>query len=346
MSLIKTVINDEEFTCDLEKISCRFLNKLTDDVAIKKFYNNFNEAYHDAKKGFIVGFIEFKSNFSKSQQYFLSKEIEIDDNILNDREIKIYLDETNSQHSVFLRRNFYEVFREFSFDLMKDCNYPTKLESTGINFMNPFFGSFGDGIRTSIAPTFIIVLLFLASSYETAMLFIEDRQSGIWNRSILLGVEISELIIAHAIMHLLFILLTIIEILVVGRIVLNLNFEGNYLLVLTFFIVSSLSGQFFGMYVSCVCNDIIKACLILTGVSQSTLLISGIFWPMEGMPQVLRYFSYILPFTTPSRSLQNIIMKGHNLRHFNVSLGLFSQILWILLFIILIKISLKTKKFT
>jgi ABC-2 family transporter protein len=180
------IYREEEYTCDLQKISCRFLKKLTNDFAIMKFYKNFDDAFKDVQTAELIGFIEFKSNFSKSQQYFLSKEVEIDENILDDREIKIYLDETNSQFSVFLKRNFYDIFKNYSVELMKECKYPLKLESTGINFMNPI--SFGDGIKKSIAPTFIIVLLFLISSYATVMLFIEDRQSGIWNRSILLGV--------------------------------------------------------------------------------------------------------------------------------------------------------------
>jgi hypothetical protein len=274
-SHLTAIYKEEEFTCDLHMISCRFLDQLTENIATKKFYKKFKDAYKDVRKGELIGIIEFSTNFSKSQQYFLSKEIEIDNEILNDREIKIYLDETNSQISLFLRRNFYDVFRNFSTGLMKDCKYPIKLESTGVDFINSVFGTFGDGIRTSIAPTFIIVLLFLISSYATVMLFIEDRQSGIWNRSILLGVEVGEMVAAHTIMHSMFIIFTIIQILIVNYFVLKLNLDGKYSIVLFFFLLSSFAGQFFGMFVSCVCNDILQAILILTGVSQSTLLISG-----------------------------------------------------------------------
>lgn len=39
------------------------------------------------------------------------------------------------------------------------------------------------------------------------------------------------------------------------------------------------------------------------------VLISGIFWPLEGVPKVLKYFGYALPFTFPSRAFMNIMFS-------------------------------------
>jgi hypothetical protein len=49
-SLITTYVHD--YTCDLHKVSCRFINQINDSVAIKHFYSTFDEAYADAKRSF------------------------------------------------------------------------------------------------------------------------------------------------------------------------------------------------------------------------------------------------------------------------------------------------------
>jgi ABC-type multidrug transport system permease subunit len=52
------------------------------------------------------------------------------------------------------------------------------------------------------------------------------------------------------------------------------------------------------------------------------------FWPLEGMPQIIRYFSYISPFTYPSISVRNIMTKGFGITHPTVYLGFLVVIAW------------------
>lgn len=63
-SLITIFSHDD--SCDLHKLSCRFITEITDEVAQQKFYNSFDEAYKDAKKGKIMGVIFFAKNFTEA----------------------------------------------------------------------------------------------------------------------------------------------------------------------------------------------------------------------------------------------------------------------------------------
>lgn len=51
--------------CDLHKVSCRFLNLVEDEIAIKVFYPTYEAAYADAKKGHVIGIIQFEANFTE-----------------------------------------------------------------------------------------------------------------------------------------------------------------------------------------------------------------------------------------------------------------------------------------
>lgn len=45
------------------------------------------------------------------------------------------------------------------------------------------------------------------------------------------------------------------------------------------------------------------------------------FWPLEGMPAILRYVSYMMPFTLPSISVRNIMAKGYSFFDESVLIG-------------------------
>jgi ABC-type polysaccharide/polyol phosphate export permease len=52
------------------------------------------------------------------------------------------------------------------------------------------------------------------------------------------------------------------------------------------------------------------------------------FWPLEGMPAILRYISYCMPFTLPSISVRNIMAKGYSFCDQTVLVGFGVVSLW------------------
>lgn len=52
------------------------------------------------------------------------------------------------------------------------------------------------------------------------------------------------------------------------------------------------------------------------------------FWPLEGMPAILRYISFMMPFTLPSISVRNILAKGYGLCEPTVLTGLAVVAIW------------------
>ena len=56
------------------------------------------------------------------------------------------------------------------------------------------------------------------------------------------------------------------------------------------------------------------------GSFYPNLLLSGIIWPLEGMPQVLRYLSYILPQTFACEAMRGILSRGWGLGWMQVQL--------------------------
>lgn len=70
------------------------------------------------------------------------------------------------------------------------------------------------------------------------------------------------------------------------------------------------------------------------------------FWPLEGMPAILRYVSYLMPFTLPSISVRNVMAKGYSFLEPSVLTGFGVVTIWTVLGVFLGLKTLQTKKYS
>lgn len=257
-----------DYTCQVNKISCRFINGLNDSVAIKKFYSNIDEALDDVKKGKIIGLIHFSTNFTSSMKP-LNEFEDYFDNYSSYGEIKISLDQSDRQITFFLKQRLYETFEQFIENLMTDCGKSRKVGSAPIQ-INTMFGSFKDEHRKSMTPGIIITLYFFLASMLTSTAFVSDRLDGIWNRVLLAGVEPAEILVSHVISSSFIMLLQSIEFLIVTTYIYELDNIGNGWMVVALILLTGLAAICYGLAVSIVADNFLTA----------TFLSSLIFYPM------------------------------------------------------------------
>lgn len=257
-----------DYTCRVNKISCRFINSLNDSIAIKKFYNNVDDAVDDVKRGRISGLIHFSKNFTSSIRPLNELE-EIFANYSSYGEIKVSLDQSDRQITFFLKQRLYETFEDFMENLMTDCGKARKVGSAPIQ-INTMFGNFKDEFRKSMTPGIIITIYFFLASMLTSTAFISDRLDGVWNRVLLAGVEQTEILLSHVISSSVIMLLQSVEFLIVTQYIYELENLGDGWTVIALIFLIGLSAICYGLAVSIVAND------FMTATFMSTL----IFYPM------------------------------------------------------------------
>jgi ABC-type multidrug transport system permease subunit len=98
-----------------------------------------------------------------------------------------------------------------------------------------------------------------------------------------------------------------------------------------------------GLFISIFCDSHTMANFMTTGSFYPMIILCGIFWPLEGMYDWLKWFAYFFPFTVPSISMRNILMKGWGLEHPEVLMGYGVVIVWIVTFFSLCLLGLKIK---
>lgn len=272
-SLITTFIHDD--TCDLHKVSCRFLNEINDDIAIKVFYPTFEEAYADARRGNIIGIIEFASNFTESLMEVHDLPGKADEVSRSNSKMKIYLDQTNQQLTFFLQRKLYDAFVRYSENMLIDCNLPRKLDSMPIDFRKPIYGTYDADFKQTMAPAMIMVMVFYIAAGLTVAIFIYDRKQGFWNRTLLAGVTTSEMMVAHIMIQSVILMIQLAEVIILVGLVFQTENHGSFLIVILILALLGWAGMFFGLLLSCICTDFMQANLVMTGISQPMIVLAG-----------------------------------------------------------------------
>lgn len=315
----------DQNNCHIHKSSCRFINQLNDSIAIKKFYNNYDDAFNDAKMGRIIGIIYFPSNFTI-------------------HEIQVYLDQTDRQITFILQRKLNNMFQNVMEQIMIDCGKSRRIGSIPIAF-ETIYGSFDDEMKRSMAPGIFITLYFFLAAMLTSSAFVNDRVDGIWDRTLLAGVRPIEILISHIITNMSIMCLQSIEFFIVSRYIYQMENRGNDITVGILIMLVGLTGIIYGLAVSILSKSFVVSQFLSTLIFYPMIIFCGIFWPLETIPWYFRYVAYLLPFTLPTISLRDILYKGYTIMKPSVLMGFATVILWIAFSLVICRIGLKCKKF-
>lgn len=274
-SLITHYVHD--YSCDLQMTSCRFINEISHEIGHKVFYKYYKDAFKDAKEGKLIAIIHIASNYTKSLQDSLSRNEDDDnddDSNLANREISVYVDQSNRQISYFFQRKLMDSYSSYTKKLMIDCEVSDKFMSMPIEFRDPIYGQFDANFKDSMGPPVITIVSFFAAS-ALALSILTDRKEGFWNRTLLAGVDVSEILLSYLIILSAFFLVQLLQ-LVVFVYFLAPN-AMNILPIIFQIILLGYCGIWHGLFLSCLFDDLVKLNLFFTSLGQISMTITGEF---------------------------------------------------------------------
>lgn len=122
----------------------------------------------------------------------------------------------------------------------------------------------------------------------TSSALIVERTEGLLDRSWVAGVTAVEVLMSHVVTQFVVMVGQTILVLLFMLVVYDVNCEGEIIWVICLTILQGLCGMCFGFLISAVCELERNAIQLALGSFYPTLLLSGVIWPLEGMPDVLR----------------------------------------------------------
>jgi ABC-2 type transport system permease protein len=163
----------------------------------------------------------------------------------------------------------------------------------------------------NFVPGIMGLVLMLICSMMTSISIVKEQEQGTMEILLVSPLKPISIVLAKVVPYFLISLIDVFFILIISVTILEVPIKGNLFLLLflcTIFILSTLS---LGILISSITETQQSAMLISgMGLLLPTLLLSGLIFPVENMPLLLRIISTILPATWFITAVKDVMIKG------------------------------------
>ena len=354
------VVNDEL----VPKSSVQFLNGLNRKIIRQVKYDNLTSAMEAVRRGRVWGAIHIPDKYSEHLQSRLIMGEEVTNETISNGTIRVYPDLTNLHLALTLENTFRETFLNFSRNSLEDLGYDRSLADLPIQIGKPVYGTLNkNSYLEFMAPGVVISISYVMATGLTALAFILERRDGLLERSLVSGVQTSQILLAHAINQVFVMIIQISLVLGCTFFIFEIPSRGSFFWVILLILLQGCTGMGFGecslsmsqsiclnlisivtnptslcirsagLLVSAICAEENTAVMMVVGTFYTNLILAGIIWPIEAMPHWLRPVSYAQPQTLPTDTLRHILSRGWGITEPAVLLGFAVTIGWLFVFL-------------
>jgi ABC-2 type transport system permease protein len=159
-------------------------------------------------------------------------------------------------------------------------------------------------------PGVIGMILFALTSILTATAIVRERERGTIEQLIVTPIRPWELVVGKLFPYVLLALLNALEILALGAWWFDVPIRGQLSLIFLFSGLFLLSSLGIGLLASTIANTQQEAMLSVWMLLLPAIFLSGFFFPLEAMPMVLRWISYLMPLRYYLVIIRSLLIKG------------------------------------
>jgi ABC-2 type transport system permease protein len=159
-------------------------------------------------------------------------------------------------------------------------------------------------------PGVIGMILFTITTILTATAIVRERERGTIEQLIVTPIRSWELVLGKLLPYVILAFMNTVEILLFGALWFKVPIRGSLLLLgllSGLFLVSSLG---IGLLVSTVANTQQEAMLTVMMTLLPSIFLSGFFFPLEAMPKVMQWLSYLMPLRYYLVIIRSLLLKG------------------------------------
>ncbi|ODM98339.1 ABC transporter G family member 23 [Orchesella cincta] len=185
--------------CDVDLLSCSFLSHIPfEKLELIPF-----ELEQDAKSaihsGLVWGYVLFSPNFSSSMYERVITGVDADQSVLNSSTIIVKLDDTNKPISASINVALHDALEDFTSTLLSNCGFDSRQGHSPLQYGVPVFGNDDTDLREYSAPSMAVAVMFFWPIVFVGTRFMEERISGMLERSVVAGVRNWEIFLAYLI---------------------------------------------------------------------------------------------------------------------------------------------------
>lgn len=176
----------------------------------------------------------------------------------------------------------------------------------------PIYGQDAEFIDFFV-PGILAFVVYLLTTILTLITFVGERANGTLERVLASPVTEGEVVTGYAITFGTLGILQVALLLVIAILVFNIIVVGNVLLAFLAVAILAVTCQALGILLSSLAKRPEQAIQFFPFVVLPAFLLSGVFWPLQAIPEWLRPFSYLVPPTYAVEACRAVMLKGWGL---------------------------------
>ncbi|CAG9829049.1 unnamed protein product [Diabrotica balteata] len=331
----------DKFSCHINSVSCLFEDYLDIPLLHITWYNSKYEAMDALESGKIRGFLHMHQNLSALIEARVN--LGLDKYDLPDEEMQVYMDMTSLLVGGIIKDRIFDKYNLFHEKIYDDCKYLSKSVQIPLRVEESFYGNKDEEYVIFITPGIITTMIYFMGVLMTCVIIVDEKCEGIWDRSIVAGVTALELSLSHLLYQTAFMIILSLDFLLFVFVIFGQPYIGSLWLIFALLYLQGLAGIMLGFAISVLSNNHITANLIVTGIFNPLVLVSGIFWPTEALHKYIYSVVEWLPLAIPISALRNVIRKGWTLTNLHTLHAIGLLCFWIL-FLLVVNIYLTKRK--
>lgn len=165
--------------------------------------------------------------------------------------------------------------------------------------------------RNYMVPGIVGLLLSIVTLLLTSLAVVKEKEIGTMEQLIVTPLKPYHIIIGKLVPFILLGFVSIIIVLTAMRVIFDIPVKGNlfFLFLSAFFYILSSLGL--GLFVSTISRTQQQAMMIAVfAVMMPMVFLSGFAFPVENMPQIIQYISYVIPLKYFINIIRGVISKG------------------------------------
>lgn len=176
---------------------------------------------------------------------------------------------------------------------------------------------YGEGrdFLDTFAPGVISLAVMMVTFMISIISFIHERTTGTLARLLSTPVTEGEVVTGYALAFGLIGLVQSAVVLATALLLFDVQAEGSLLLVLLTVFLLGVGMQGLGFLLSANARTEFQAVQFIPLVLFPSILLSGVFWPLESVPELLRPISYLLPLTYAVDGVRSVMIRGWGLEN-------------------------------
>jgi len=307
---IEVVVNDTGIPAGISPVLPNGLflaQKITDHFNTDTFFIHTNtnsvNAQHIVHEGKAWSAIIFPANFTEN---FLTT-ITTQDMSLSPK-IEIYIDGSNPTIAATVIK---EITQSVQLTLKGLESLNISQIETPISIEQVY--TYGGGDTRFIdyfAPGVICFAIMMVTTMITIILFVNERRNGTLQRLLASPASESEIVVGYALAFAVIGVIQSIVVLIAAILLFDISIVGNIFLALIVILLLAFGHQGLGILLSAGAKNELQAIQFVPLILFPSILLAGLFWPIESIPSYLQPLSYIIPLRYGIDAERSIMLRG------------------------------------